>query len=128
MIAQDYLRLVLLETATRAAESCAYSNWDDEFARRNIRGVWADTDEGLRKPRNRKLSIAELREAGSAQLENLGFARWKLEDDRVIMLIPLWAWNYVDTSDLLDIFGKQQINDDKDLDHRMGCTAFGFLI
>jgi len=109
-----------------AAESCAYDNWSDAFARENIRDVWADRPTVFRKGNGHRFSPGELAELSVEELSSLGFGNW---DGKGLWLIPLWLWPHMaDGFTYKSISGKSAVKgvDEIDLDHRGGCIAFGF--
>ncbi len=123
--AAEFLRSVLRETATTAAQTAAYPSWSDEYSRKEIRECWADQDAPLRKQRQRRVTVAELLAAPRMTLLDLGFGNW----DGELMVIPLWAFNYIaDGETLTAIDGDTVVKgtDPIDLDVRGGCIAFGF--
>lgn len=124
----EFLFCVLREFAANAAESAAYKNWSGDYALKNVVEVWENQDATMRKKKDRRLAIAELQSIPIERLQDLGFGKWKLDDGREICLIPLWAWNYIDTSVVIDINGKEGPPSEKVPDHRGGCTAYGFLL
>lgn len=124
----DFLNRILLILAARAAEGAAYESWSDEFARKQTRSVWTNSPDLWYKKIDRKLAVVELQQMKPSELDTLGFGRFTLDDGRIIRLIPLWAWNFIDTSVLIDIFGIERKDTNKDLDNRGGCTAFGFEV
>lgn len=122
----EFLSTVLCEIAASAAQGAAYSSWSDAFARQDIRKVWNDINATLRRSRQRKVTIAELRAVETTQLHMLGFRTW----DKNLTLIPLWVWNYIaDGETLISIFGDTAVKGRNDIgfDVRGGCLAWGFL-
>jgi hypothetical protein len=135
----NYLRSILSETASVAAQGCAYhtssnraengsyqSGWTADFAHKELNEVWRDLDGPLRRGRNRRITVSELKAIDQEDLYSIGFRRW---DDKLIM-IPLWALNYIaDGQCLINISGITTIKgtDKIDLDVRAGCVAYGFL-
>ena len=121
----DFLSSVLRELAGSAAMGAAYSSWSDEFARKEARMVWTDAEVPLRRPRDRKVTVAELSTMETTALRALGFGAW----DEHLTLIPLWAWHYIADGEVLTcIDGETSVKgrDDIDLDVRFGCIAHGF--
>lgn len=121
----EYLNSVFRELASIAAQTAAYDKWSDEFSRKEIREVWRDDTAPLRHARNRRVRIDELVKVDRVTLVNLGFGSW----DGKLMLIPLWAFNYIaDGEALKSIGGKTAVKgvDEIDLDVRFGCVAYGF--
>lgn len=128
MNTQDFLASVLLELASTAAQSAAYPQWTDDFSRKEVREVWSDQQAPLRKQRDRRVTVAQLREISKEQLRFLGFRTW---DDSGLQLIPLWAFNYIADGEVLCCIDKAELRkgiDNIDLDVRGGCIAFGFLL
>ena len=123
--AADFLTNVLLELATEAAQSSAWDTWSDEYSRKSIRRVWEDGDGHFRKPRERRVTLGDLRAMDDATLRRLGFR--KCDDD--FWVIPIWMFHYIaDGETLTSIMGKtvKKGADEIDLDTRSGCTAWGF--
>lgn len=120
----ESLHNVLMELVISASEASAYKNWSDEFARKDVRRVWENVTDGLRKKRDIALTLADLQRLSDDHLYDLGFQHW----DETTVLIPLWCWNYIqDGITLTDISGDSvQKTQDLDLDCRGGCTAYGF--
>ena len=121
----EYLGYVLQELACAAASGAAYEKWSDEFARDEVREVWHDAPAPLRKPRDRRVTILELRELSDRDRQLLGFRKW----DENLVTIPLWAFNYIADGEVLtSIQGDTKIKgkDEIDLDHRGGCIAWGW--
>jgi hypothetical protein len=125
MSAEDFLSSALMELASAAASGAAYKNWGDDFARKEIREVWENVGAPLRKKHSRKVTLSELQAANKLRLKDMGFLNW----DNDLVVIPLWAFNYVaDGERLVSIFGetKTKGQDEIDLDTRFGCIAYGF--
>lgn len=135
---EAFLQSVLCETATTAAMVVAYatdsntaedgsykSGWTSEFAREKLNEVWRDKGTSMRRSRDRRITIAELRELSALELRALGFIPW----NETMTAIPLWAWNYIaDGEKLICIDGSEAVKgvDDIDLDVRAGCLSYGF--
>lgn len=123
---EEFLRGVLLRLATTAACTRAYQpNWSPDFCAEEIDQAWRDKGHGFFRPTRRRLTAEELRAASPEELHKLGFANW----DENLVLIPLWAWNYVaDDEELTCISGKTAVKgrDYIDLDQRDGALAWGF--
>lgn len=123
----EFIASVLLETASIAAQSAAYTSWSDDFSRKKIREVWNDTRAAVRKARVRRLTIAELRAIPKASLNRFGFRNW----DADLILIPLYIFNYIADGEMLTSIGgdtKAKTPGELDLDVRCGCVAFGFTV
>lgn len=122
----EFLQSVLKEIATRASMGAAYEkNWDADFARKEVVEAWKDSAGPMRKARNRKVTVEELKAIPVDTLRQLGFGGW----DDSLTLIPIWAWNYIaDGETLTCINGGKATKgaDDIDLDVRFGCIAHGF--
>ena len=121
----EFLRSVLCELANIAAETAAYGNWLDDFSRKEIREVWLDEKGPLRKSRGRRVDIQELQLLSRDELYSMGFRNW----DGHLILIPLWAYNYLaEGSELEDICGDNVVKgkDQVDFDIRGGAMAYGF--
>jgi hypothetical protein len=119
------LYTVLRSLANRAAQGAAYSSWSDEFARKEVREVWADKPSIFRERIVQRVTVADLQAVPVESLNLLGFGNW--DDD--LTLIPLWAWNYIaDGEELTSINGetKRKGVEEIDLDVRFGCIACGF--
>jgi len=123
----EFLQSVMKELCCAAAMGAAYESWDDDFARKEVREVWADGERSMRRVRARKVAVADLKSFTNEQLFALGFGRW---DDK-LRLIPLWAWNYIpDGESLTSISGEIIVKGSQhdDLDVRFGCVAYGFNV
>lgn len=118
----DELRSILLRISSAAAMTAAYSNWSDDFSRREVREAW----EG-KKPRLWSLDAEAFATMTHDEREILGFGRWS--HDSELWLIPLWAWNHVsDGVKLTSISGDTKIKGSDKIDtcNRFGCMAWGF--
>lgn len=119
--AYAFLLRILLNTVNRAAQGAAYNSWGDDFARKEVREIWAND----RKAEQRHVTVSELLEISDLDRRKIGFASW----DGKLTLIPLWAFNYIaDGESLKSISGdvKTKGKDEIDLDTRGGCIAWGF--
>lgn len=115
-------QMILLATATRAAEPTVYQSWGSEFTAKNIRDLptrlYASPDFEPVDPNDLTLE----------EMKNLGFRKWS--DDSNMMLIPLYLLPYLkDGFRAISISGEEfTFNRDKaDNDHRMGLLSFGAL-
>lgn len=127
MSAFEKLNAVLLELANSAAQGCAYEKWPDEFCRKENKEVWTDAKGPMRRPREYRFTVEELKNIPRSQLEQLGFRPW----DGNYYVIPLWAFNYIaDGEKLICIDNSEAVKgtDEIDLDQRFGCIAFGFIL
>ena len=118
----QYLQGLMYALVTAAAESSAYENWGSDYGVKNVRETWKNEATVFRKEA-RQVTLDELRALSLEELRSLGFSAW---DESGLILIPLWAWNYIKADTLIDIFGAECEKATADLDHRGGCTAFGF--
>jgi hypothetical protein len=98
-----------------------YESWSNETAYSEIVECYKKIQEQLRD----KLDLTELSED---ELFKLGFKKWEEEDEQ--LLIPLWAYNFLeDGTELICIDGTTAIKgkDDIDLDVRFGCIPYGII-
>lgn len=117
----------LLELASRAAEGAAYTTWDDKFARKEVREVWENTESAFRKKRDWSITGDDIRAMTVEQRFSIGFLNW----NGGLILIPLWALNYIaDGEKLTSIDGKDVIKgvDEFSDDVRGGMIAYGFTV
>ena len=122
-----FLRKVLLRIASAASQGAAYANWSDDFARKEVIEEWKDERTSSRKPLEKRVTIADLKGVNQVELIKVGFQKW---DDK-LMLIPLWAYNYIaDGEELISIMGDVKIKgrDETNLDTRGGMLAWGFNV
>lgn len=123
---REYLNSVARSILTAASMGAAYGSWSDAFARKEVAEAWADKPSVMRKERGRRVTVADLSAMDRNALYDLGFANW----DGSLVLIPLWAFNYIaDGETLTSISGDTAVKGSKeiDLDVRGGCIAFGFV-
>jgi hypothetical protein len=121
---KDRLFHTMRYIANSAAEGSAYSNWPDNFARKECKEAWKDSG---RSRLNYKFTRSDILSLDDETLSQLGFGLWS--DELPIRLIPLWVYNYIaDGEVLVCISGEHRVkNADLDLDTRGGCIAYGFL-
>jgi hypothetical protein len=123
MNTNQFLQAVMRMMAGRAAECAAYyESWGAEFVHEQLNEAWRDVKNYAE---DRRVSVAELRNLTKSQRSALGFSNW----DENVVLIPLWAFNYIaDGERLIAIDGDEveKGKDEIDLDVRFGCIAFGF--
>jgi hypothetical protein len=106
----------------RTAEVMSYTNWEDDFAVRQIREIPADLLE-----QSPELGGIQPSELTDAECDNLGFSLWSKENP--IRLIPLWLLPFladeIKTTSIsgTDVFRKADMDDD----NRFGCLAYGVL-
>ncbi len=103
-----------------------FPKWSHDFTCKEIKEVWCDLEAPLRKPRNRKVTINDLKQLTDDELHKLGFLHF---NDKLIT-IPLWTYNYIhDGEELVCIDMSKAIKGitDIDLDVRRGCIAYGFV-
>lgn len=94
---------------TRAAEVVAYSTWNDEFSRQQLREVSQD------------FPTIKLTDLSVDDLVNLNFGKYG-----DIKLIPLWLYPILDKSEEVTcIDGSKCLLETIDLDHRGGYLAYG---
>lgn len=120
----SFLQSVLVEIASTAAQCAAYK-WSDDFCRKELREVWTDSGAALRKQRIERVTVADLRDISLADLLAIGFRKW---DGRLI-LIPLWALNYIAAGEeLISISENTALSgsENVDTDVRAVCIAYGF--
>lgn len=106
----------------RAAEVKAYTNWEADFAVRQIRDIPADL-----LSQNPDLGGIQPSELTAAECESLGFCGWSKENP--IRLIPLWLFPFL-AGDVktTTIDGEAVLcKADMDNDHRFGCLAYGVI-
>lgn len=118
-----FLFSILNSIASAAASGAAYQSWPDDFARKEARDAWAGIDRGW----GQKLTVKQLQTVRGPDRQKLGFSKW--DDEGVLILIPLWAFNVIaDGEELTSISGETKIKgqDEIDLDVRFGCIAWGF--
>lgn len=115
-------QMILLATATRAAEPIAYQSWGDSFTVKNIRDLpgrlYASPDFEPVDPNDLTLE----------EMKNLGFCKWS--DDSKMMLIPLYLFPYLKEGvRVTSISGDEYFffRESADNDHRMGLLSFGAL-
>lgn len=115
-------QMILLATATRAAEPIAYQSWGDSFTVKNIRDLpgrlYASPDFEPVDPNDLTLE----------EMKNLGFRKW--DDKSKMMLIPLYLLPYLkDGFRAISISGKEFefSTGESDNDHRMGLLSFGAM-
>jgi hypothetical protein len=116
---------VMTELCATAAMGCAYSQWSAAFHHDELDVIWKDKPDVMRKQREVRLTIAELKDLSENDLFDIGFRRWNKE----LVIIPLYLYNYIaDGETLICIDGKGAIKgkDFIDLDVRFGCLAYGF--
>lgn len=104
----------------RAAEVMAYTNWDGEFALKQIRDI---PREVLEEHNFGMVNIAELT---AEQMDNLDFGRWS--EDNPMRLIPLWLLPFLPDeieADCIDgvrtVYKRSEMNND----NRGGYLAYG---
>ncbi|ADJ55475.1 hypothetical protein Lw1_gp176 [Escherichia phage Lw1] len=115
-------QMILVATATRAAEPIEYTSWGTEFAISNIR----DLPGRLMKSPN--FFPVDPNDLTREEMENLGFRKWSSESD--LMLIPLYLLPYLKEGiTVIDISDEQYyfFREEADNDHRMGLLAFGVV-
>lgn len=124
--ALTFLRNVQREMLSAASQGAAYTNWADEFARKEISAVWKDSADAMRKARNRRITLTELAAMTEEELYSLGCSWW----DGTLMVVPLWMYNYIADGEEFSCIDKTKAikgKDTIDLDVRGGCIAFGFI-
>ncbi|WAW44618.1 hypothetical protein [Klebsiella phage Kp_GWPR59] len=115
-------QMILLATATRAAEPIAYQSWGDSFTAKNIR------DLPTRLYMSPDFEPVDPNDLTLEEMKNLGFRKWS--DDSNMMLIPLYLLPYLkDGFRAISISGEEFTftRDKADNDHRMGLLSFGAL-
>ena len=115
-------QMIMLATATRAAEPIAYSSWDSEFAIKHIRDL---PNRLIGSP---DFSPVDPNELTLEEMKNLGFRKWSNKTN--LMLIPLYLLPYLKEGiTVTDISDNQYyfFRDGADNDHRMGLLAFGVV-
>ncbi|AIK68117.1 hypothetical protein CPTMiller_00181 [Citrobacter phage Miller] len=115
-------QMIMLATATRAAEPIAYSSWDYEFAIKHIRDL---PNRLIGSP---DFSPVDPNELTLEEMKNLGFRKWS--DKTNLMLIPLYLLPYLKEGiTVIDISDEQYyfFREEADNDHRMGLLAFGVV-
>ena len=101
----------------RAGEVYNYTNWDDEFAAKQIREIPSKTED--------KIDVSDLT---ATEMDDLGFGKWAKEDP--MFLIPLWLFPFLpDKIEAGCIDGEKKVynKSEMDNDHRFGCLAYGVM-
>lgn len=110
---------VLLNIATKAAETFTYKTWSDEFCRTEMQHTvdMIHASKGFEPIDPYDLTIDEMK--------TLGFRRWS--DDSDLMLIPLWLVDFMKHGIEVECIDgvRYYFDETTDRDHRYGCIAFG---
>lgn len=115
-------QMILVATATRAAEPIEYTSWGTEFAIKHIRDLPG------RLMKSPDFFPVDPNDLTREEMENLGFRKWSEESD--LMLIPLYLLPYLKEGiTVTSISGDQYFFffESVDNDHRMGLLAFGVI-
>ncbi|QJI10834.1 hypothetical protein GuL6_183 [Buttiauxella phage vB_ButM_GuL6] len=115
-------QMILLATATRAAEPIAYQSWGEEFALKHIRSLPG------RLQASPDFEPVDPNDLTLEEMKNLGFRKWS--DDLEIMLIPLYLLPYLKEGvRVTSISGDEYFffQESADNDHRGGLLAFGVI-
>lgn len=115
-------QMILVATATRAAEPIAYSSWGADSSIHSIRDL-----PGLLM-KSPDFFPVDPNDLTREEMENLGFRQWSKESD--LMLIPLYLFPYMKEGiTVTSISGEQYyfFRESADNDHRMGLLAFGVV-
>lgn len=102
----------------------AYYNWQDEYKVKTLKEFHQDISSALD---NRKVSLSYLT---PKQLKDIGFAKWDIQDGRVLYLVPLWLWPHIkDTQRLVDLDRSACVYHKvkEDNDERFGSCAYGII-
>lgn len=122
MTTYELAKMIRKAIVNRAAEVMAYTNWSDEFAASEIRGIpaWIK-DSANFKP-------LDLTELTKEELIDIGCGMWDEESN--LYLLPLWTLPFLpDEIELGCISGetKKFKRDEIDNDCRFGCLAYGVI-
>lgn len=116
------IRNCLTWYANRVAETVQYTNWSDDFCRKEIKEAHDRFVEELKKHIDfQNITIEEARE--------LRFGKWS--EDSNLYLLPLYLLPVVPIgTKLTSIFGEDIIYDGSNVDNdiRCGCLAYGIRI
>lgn len=115
-------QMILVATATRAAEPIEYTSWGADFSIQHIRDLPG------RLMKSPDFFPVDPNDLTREEMENLGFRKWSKESD--LMLIPLYLFPYMKEGiTVTSISGDQYyfFRESADNDHRMGLLAFGVV-
>lgn len=108
----DRIQLRILRAA---AENVTYKSWSLEYQQENLEREFSESKD--------QISIEELKLIPRSELYAYGFGNW---DDK-LLLIPLYLAKFINQDEQVEsISGDKTRLGDADLDHRMGCIAWGF--
>jgi len=122
------LHTVMQELLWAAAHAAAISRWSDKVARKQIKKVWENSEDILRKKKDIVFTREDILSLSVEDQVIFGFRVWAV--DNPIVLIPLWIWSYIeDGSTVFDTSGRAYVKGIDDIDHgtRFGCIEYGFL-
>lgn len=108
--------------ANRVAETVQYTNWPDDFCRKEVNEATAMFVEALKK----YIDLSKLTREEAVELR---FGKWT--DNSDLYLIPLYLLPIIPIgTELTSIFGERVIYDGHNIDPdiRFGCLAYGIYI
>lgn len=106
---------------SRVACCNAYTNWSDEFCRKETKNAYNRAIDEIKK-----IDFSQITES---EAEILGFRRFSSES--YLYLVPLWLYEALpDGTELISIMGDKAVKgkDYIDNDVRFGCLGYGMII
>lgn len=113
------------QTICNCAAECMNYNWSSEFITQEIKSI-----PGHIKAVNGYNSFNP-NDLTKEQCLELGFGKWKLQDDKIMYLVPLWLYSFLPAKVQLTcidgITKEYEVTTEVNDDNRGGYLAFGII-